>query len=142
MRIFECAFGATLILILLPTVFAQENSDEEQVGCFTGYDGAPRIEDCSSLLNEFANSQDGFNRIFDEEQLRSDRNKNWQGLVNVGAEQRQNVVQLPRVYSRGMPQEPQKHLDQRPRLGKKREVLLTRERELQLSHHYLCRIFG
>ena len=108
MRILEFAFG---ILTLSTTVLAQETNDEEQVGCFTGYDGAPRIEDCSSLLNEFADSKDGFNRIFDEEQLRHDRNKNWVGLVNVGAEQRQNVVQLPRIFSRGMPQTLPKHLD-------------------------------
>ena len=94
--------GCIAVCLLATLSLADQEEEAEQLHCFNGDEGAPALEDCTSLLNDFANSQDGFNRIWDEEQLRRDGNENWGGMPEVGAQQLGNAVQLPRVFSRSM----------------------------------------
>lgn len=77
--------------------FAEHSVAREKPVCNINPYGAPDFGDCAYLLERFANSQDSKLRIFDEEQLRADRDGSWPGIVNPFGEA---VVQVPRFWSR------------------------------------------
>ena len=124
-------YVAVCLLATLSLAVAEEE-ESEQLHCFNGEDGAPALEDCTSLVNDFASSQDGLNRIWDEEQLRRDKTESWGGLSQVGAQQLGNAVQLPRVFSRSMSP---------VSITFRRRVKIAdiERRKLQFPHHHLCR---
>ena len=92
---------STLFLwtVLLGPILA----DVPQCYCGRGIYGAPQIEECFPLLESFANHQDYSQSVFDEEQLRIDDKGSWPGVLDiVGRLHINNVVQVPRYYTRSM----------------------------------------
>ena len=85
---------ATAILWLALTTLT---STHETPICNNNPYGQPRFEDCSYLLNRFADSHDGQLRIFDEEQLRSAVGGSWPGIRNPFPAK---VVQIPKFWSK------------------------------------------
>ena len=77
--------------------FAEHAVAYETPVCNINPYGAPEFEDCAHLLAIFTNSQDVTLRIFDEEQLRADRDGSWPGIVNPFSE---GVVQVPRFWTK------------------------------------------
>ena len=72
-----------------------------EIYCGKSEYGLPALEDCTSLLDDFANSQDTSVRVFDEEQLRADAEGSWPGLQCIfGTAMIRQAVQIPRVFTR------------------------------------------
>ena len=84
----------TALLFLALTTLS---STHETPICNNNPYGKPRVEDCSDLLNRFADGHDGQMRIFDEEQLRSSTGGSWPGIRNPFPAK---VVQIPKFWSR------------------------------------------
>lgn len=62
--------------------------------------GSPKLEDCYTLLEKFADARDNGLRFFDEEQTRSDARGSWPGIGEVvGSSRVVPIVQLPRYYT-------------------------------------------
>ena len=92
---------ALMCLLSLPT---STISAQDECYCFDDQSekSAPRLEDCVSLLNNFAQSGDRRSRVFDEEQMRAEEDGSWPGLEDVGAAQLPFSIQVPRVFSRSL----------------------------------------
>ncbi len=97
-----CIFALLSISLASPVSLGSQNIAWD---CFCGRQtyGLPNIVDCHPLLESFANHQDNFLRIFDEEELRVDQKGSWPGVVGiVGAAHLDRVVQVPRYYTLSM----------------------------------------
>ena len=88
---------STVLFLRLLGDFAERSVAYAEPVCNMNPYGAPEIEDCAYLLENFADSHDANLRIFDEEQLRADQDGSWPGIVNPF---REVVVQVPRFWSR------------------------------------------
>ena len=88
-----------LCLVVSVVVLAQ-NGHEYEYYCGWETYGSPRIQDCRSLLESFANYRDTSVRFFDEEQLRADIQGSWPGAASMlGPTQLREMVQMPRYYT-------------------------------------------
>lgn len=61
--------------------------------------GSPDMPQCSELLDLFARADDHESIVFDEEELRSDVNGNWPGVMPHQYAPRQKIVHMAKVYS-------------------------------------------
>lgn len=77
--------------------------DTFQTECGIGSYGWPKVEDCHTLLETFANFQDNGLRYFDEEQIRVDARGSWPGVDAIfGPSRTVPVTQIPRYYTLSM----------------------------------------
>ncbi len=74
--------------------------DRFQIDCGRSTYGWPKVEDCHTLLESFADYRDNGLRFFDEEQIRVDAGGSWPGVGDiVGFSRVVPVIQLPRYYT-------------------------------------------
>ena len=85
-------FQVSYLLLALAPVYANET----ETYCGAGNYGFPVLQDCSTLLESFANHLDTDTRVFDDEQQRLEKSGSWPGL---GSRAKDRAVQLPRYYT-------------------------------------------
>lgn len=91
-----CAFSFSSV-VSVTAILSQVKYDAE---CGRDLYGSPKLEDCHTLLEQFADARDNGLRFFDEEQTRSDTTGSWPGIGEiVGSSRVVPIVQLPRYYT-------------------------------------------
>lgn len=96
-----------LLRTLLAIIFTSSSAataiaqrDRFQADCGRNTYGWPKVEDCHTLLENFADYRDNGLRFFDEEQIRVDAGGSWPGVGNiVGFSRVIPIIQLPRYYT-------------------------------------------
>ena len=122
--------------VFLALIVAQDNAMEIECGRETY--GSPLIRDCQILLESFANHRDSSLRVFDEEQLRVQKDGSWPGVGGiVDVSRLDGMVQIPRYFtlSQYVPSRP---FPLRP-VPQVSMALMTKFRFVQFCTHELFR---